>query len=279
VTTCEVCDQPGQPVGYAGLRRCPACTHVWADLTIDADAVQRLYQRSYFFGDEYGNYLEDRRIIEKNFSRRLATLRQFLKPQHARLLEIGCAYGFFLNAARPSFQSVKGIDVSQDAVEYARKELALDVQSGDLLAADPSTLDCDVACMWDTIEHLATPRRYLETVSAHMPAGGLVALTTGDIGSFNARMQKGRWRLIHPPTHLHYFTRASLTQLLDRCGFRVVHIEWPGMYRSAGGMLHNVVALKWKRAALGEWLKRTVPAGLDVYLNLHDIMFIIAERR
>lgn len=278
MTTCEVCDGPGEPVGYAGLRRCAACTHVWADLSLDAADLARLYQRSYFFGDEYGNYVEDRRIIEKNFAGRLATLRRFVEPQHRRLFELGCAYGFFLNAARPLFGSVQGIDVSEDGVRYAKEQLGLDVLCGDLLTLDQPPA-CDVACLWDTIEHLARPRRYLETIASQMPSGGLVAITTGDIASFNARLQKGRWRLIHPPTHLHYFTSASLARLLDRCGFRVVHLEWPGMYRSAGGMLHNVFALKWKQAAIGAWLKRAVPARLDVYLNLHDIMFIIAEHR
>ena len=279
MTVCEVCDGAGAEVGYAGLRRCAACSHVWADLSLDAEAIQQLYQRSYFFGDEYGNYLDDRRIIEKNFAGRLATLRRFLTPIHRRLFEVGCAYGFFLNAAQSSFESVRGIDVSEDAARYAREELGLAVTSGDLLAADLTGQALDVACVWDTIEHLATPRRYLETLAAHMPAGSLLAITTGDIGSLNARFQKGRWRLIHPPTHLHYFTRQSLSQLLDRCGFRVVHVEYCGNYRSLGGMFHNLVGLRWGWPRLGGWLQRVTPQGLDLYLNLHDIMYIVAERR
>ncbi len=279
MTRCDVCDADGTGVGYAGLRRCGACSHVWADLSLDPEAIQRLYQRSYFFGDEYGNYLEDRRIIEKNFAGRLATLRRFLTASHRRLFEVGCAYGFFLNAARSLFESVRGIDVSEDAVRYATRELGLDVSCGDLLAADFSGQTFDVVCMWDTIEHLAAPRRYIETVAAHMPPGALIAVTTGDIGSLNARVQKGRWRLIHPPTHLHYFTRRSLSALLERCGFRVIHVEYCGVYRSLGGMLHNLVALRGRWPRLGAWLQRAAPSGLDVYLNLHDIMYIVAERR
>ena len=279
MTVCDVCDGQGTEVGYAGLRRCAACTHVWADLSLDADAIQRLYQRSYFFGDEYGNYLDDRRIIEKNFAGRLATLRRFFTTSHRRLFEVGCAYGFFLHVAQPDFESVGGIDVSDDAVRYAREELGLAVSSGDLLEADLIGQSFDVACLWDTIEHLATPRRYLETLAAHMPVGALLAITTGDISSLNARFQKGRWRLIHPPTHLHYFTRQSLSQLLERCGFRVVHVEHSGNYRSLAGMLHNLVALRWRWPRLGGWLQRVTPPGLDLYLNLYDIMYIVAERR
>lgn len=279
MTSCEVCGHAGVEVGYAGLRRCEQCSHVWADLSLDADAIARLYQRSYFFGDEYGNYLDDRRIIEKNFAGRLVTLRRYLKPWHRRLFEVGCAYGFFLNTARADFDSVRGIDVSEDATRHASQALGLEVSCGDLLAADLPPQAFDVACMWDTIEHLASPRRYLDTIAAHMPMGGLVAVTTGDAGSLNARIRKGQWRLIHPPTHLHYFTRRSLSELFARCGFRVVHVEYSGNYRSVGGILHNMVAIGWRRPRLNAFLQRLVPANLDVYLNLRDIMYIVAERQ
>ena len=279
MTTCDVCGEAGRPVGYAGLRRCDACTHVWADLSLDPAEIAKLYQRSYFFGDEYGNYLEDRRVIEKNFSGRLATLRRFMTGTHRSLFEVGSAYGFFLNAARGAFASVRGIDVSEDAVRFARGEFGLDVTCGDLLAQDLAGQTFDVVCLWDTIEHLATPRQYLEKVSDQMPAGSLIAITTGDIGSLNARFQKGRWRLIHPPTHLHYFTKRSLTELLGRCGFDVVHVEHCGVYRSLGGMLQNLVSLRWHWPRAGRWLQRATPKDLDLYLNLHDIMYIIATRR
>ena len=279
VTTCEVCGATGADVGYAGLLRCANCSHVWADLAIDAAAIERLYQRGFFFGDGYNDYLADRRVTEKNFAARLATLRRFMTASHRRLFEIGCAYGFFLNAARDVFQSVSGIDVSDDAVRFATQELRLDVTRADWLDVDASGKAFDVLCMWDTIEHLAAPRRYLEKASACMPAGSLIAITTGDISSLNARIQKRRWRLIHPPTHLHYFTLQSLTQLLAQCGFRVVHVEYCGVYRSVRGMVHNLVSLGWQWPRLGGWLTRMVPPRLDVSLNLRDIMYIVAERR
>ncbi len=279
MTHCDVCGGAGSPVGYAGLRRCGECSHVWADLALDPEAISRLYQRGYFFGDEYSNYFDDRRIIEKNFAGRLSTLRRFMNASHRTLFEIGCAYGFFLNAARDCFDEVSGMDVSEDGVRFATEELGLTVSCGDVATADLSRRRFDVVCLWDTIEHLTSPRRYLEAVAPQMPPGSLIAITTGDIGSLNARIQKGRWRLIHPPTHLHYFTRRSLTRLLDRCGFSVVHVEYCGVYRSISSMLHNIVALRWRSPRVGDWLRRAVPARLDVYLNLYDIMYIVAQRR
>lgn len=274
-----VCGSAGQAVGYAALERCPSCTHVWADLAFGVEALSKLYQRSYFFGDEYSNYVDDRRVIEKNFAKRLVTLRRFLTPRHQRLFELGSAYGFFLNLARNTFERVSGIDVSEDAVQFARKEFRLAVTCADLLETNAPEGTIDVACMWDTIEHLATPRRYIERLASRMDTGALLALTTGDIGSLNARLQGQRWRLIHPPTHMHYFTQRSMGELLEGCGFRITHVEYPGVVRGVSSMIHNLVARQWDRPRVAGLLQAIVPARLDLYVNLHDIMYIIAERR
>ena len=106
-----------------------------------------------------------------------------------------------------------------------------------------------------------------------------MAVTTGDVGSLVARLQKARWRLIHPPSHLQYFTRTSLSRLFEQSGFRVLPVEHCGFHRSLSGMVHNLVGLRWRRPTLGARLGAAIPAGLDLYLNLHDIMYLIAERR
>ena len=55
-------------------------------------------------------------------------------------------------------------------------------------------------------------------------------MTTGDIGSLMARWRGARWRQIHPPTHLHYFSKLTLAQLLERHGFTVAYAGYDGMY-------------------------------------------------
>jgi 2-polyprenyl-3-methyl-5-hydroxy-6-metoxy-1,4-benzoquinol methylase len=277
--TCPVCGTTSSIPIYAGLSKCRSCTHVWADLALDWEALRAIYHRSYFFGEEYSNYLLDRRTIERNFAARLRVLRRFMTPVHGRLLEVGCAYGLFLNTARDLFASVEGIDISEDAVAHARSEFSVRATAGDFLRADLSASHYDVVCMWDTIEHLAEPRAYLERAASLMPPGSILAFTTGDIGSLTARVQRDRWRLIHPPSHLQYFTRASATQLVERCGYRVRHLEHCGFWRSAASMVHNLVGLRWGRPALAQRLAAALPPQLDIYLNLGDILFVIAERR
>ena len=95
MTECVVCRSTAARPFYAGLVRCARCHHVWAASEVTDEAIQALYRRNYFFGDEYADYVADRPLVERNFALRFRTLQRFLDPAvHRRLFEIGSAYGF-----------------------------------------------------------------------------------------------------------------------------------------------------------------------------------------
>ena len=70
--------------------------------------------------------------------------------------------------------------MSAAAVSYAKNNLGLDATCADLLQYDLAGREFDVACMWDTIEHLARPDLYIAKLADHMRTGALIAITTGD---------------------------------------------------------------------------------------------------
>jgi 2-polyprenyl-3-methyl-5-hydroxy-6-metoxy-1,4-benzoquinol methylase len=276
---CVSCGALEHSPTYGGLTRCHRCGHVWADVQIDNARLRALYDRHYFFGQEYTDYLADAPMARRNFDRRLSILRRYLTPVHSRLFEIGAAYGLFLDTARPYFSEVSGIDISEDAVAYAREKLSLAVHLGDLLDTDLGTAQYDVACLWDTVEHLKAPDRYLERIAGHMPRGSVLALTTGDIASVNARIRREHWRLIHPPTHLHYFSRRSITHFLDRYGFDIVYARHCGISRSFGAMVEALTRGHQSLAGATRWIGESAVARWPIYLNLGDILYVIAVKR
>jgi SAM-dependent methyltransferase len=280
LNACIVCGGGASRPFHPGLLRCAACGHAWADVELSPEQLADLYRRDYFFGDEYLDYVADRALIEKNFKLRLAVLDRYLEPaRHRRLLEVGCAYGFFLDLVHERMESATGIDITEDGVRYARETLGRDAILGDLLTHDFGDRSFDVACLWDTIEHLARPDLHLERIAALTRPGALLTVTTGDIGSLNARINGKRWRLIHPPTHLHYFTSTSLLRLLDRSGFEPVYDRTCGFYRSVDFTAHNVFVLRWGMPWAYDLLKRLRLTGFYFYLDLFDIRYVVARRR
>jgi hypothetical protein len=105
-----------------------------------------------------------------------------------------------------------------------------------------------------------------------------LALTTGDLNSWLARTRGSKWREIHPPTHLHYFSRETLSRLLRRNGFKTMFVGSEGMYRSVDSMAYIVLCLKYDFPDLYSCLKKTRLLNWDLYLNLGDIIFVVAEK-
>jgi SAM-dependent methyltransferase len=280
-TRCIVCGNTQAPAPlYRGIVRCTACGYVSADMRLTDEELFALYNEGFFSGAEFSDYAADEKFFRKNFRLRLRALKKFLDPaRHRRLLEIGSAYGFFLDEVRREFAHIEGIDITTEGVAHARARFKLDVVQGDFLAHDYGARRFDVVCMWDTIEHLRAPHLYVEKIARLTEPGALFCITTADADSLNARLRGERWRMIHPPTHLHYFSARTLARLLARYDFEVVYNRYCGFYRSLGNVAYNILVLRQQRPRLYRALARTGLTKLGFYLNLYDIMYVIARRR
>ncbi len=131
----------------------------------------------------------------------------------------------------------------------------------------------DIFCLWDTIEHLREPHLYIKKISEHIKKGGIISLTTGDIDSFVARLQRDRWRLIHPPEHLYYFSRKTISALLEKYGFKVINVKYSGFHRRLG-----LLCSPFRRYAIYKFLESNFISDISIYLNLFDIMHVTARK-
>jgi SAM-dependent methyltransferase len=252
---------------------------VTADVTLTGTDLQALYGPGYFSGDEYADYVGDKAVIQKNLRRWLRIIREYM--HEGSLVEVGSAYGFFLELAQKHFQ-VLGYEVSEDVAQYANAVLGVPTRCKNFLADDTLTPgSVDVVALWDVIEHLEAPDQFIGRSAEVLRSGGYLFLTTGDIDSWLARHQGPRWRLIHPPTHLQYFSRKTISRLLTRKGFEVVRVLYPGYLRSIEQILHGIFVLGNHRQppAIYRILKKALPGKMGIYLNTFDIMYVVARRR
>ena len=277
---CIICNDHNYSEIYKGILECSSCGYIFADSHLSDQELENLYDKNYFFGEEYHDYLSDAKVLEKNFKLRLKTLLRFIKPPGSlKLLEIGCAYGFFLNLAKDLFAVALGIDISRDGIKHASNNLRVNAIHGDFLKYDFRKQQFDVVCVWDAIEHLRDPHLYLEKISKHAAKNSILAITTGDIKSVNARFRKKNWRLLHPPTHLHYFSKETITRLLNKYDYDVVYNKHCGFYRGVENIAYILLVLRSNNKKLFELLKRWGLLNWNIYLNVYDIMYVIAKKR
>lgn len=240
------------------------------------------YEHDYFFGGEYANYFEDRPALELNFKRRLERLRQYFTPQTS-LIEVGCSYGFFLNLAKSCVAKVVGYDITSEGIAYAKKEFGLEVYNESFLNYHGEKVD--MVCLWDVVEHLPNPGAVMEKIATVVKPGGYVALTTGDIGALVAKMRGDKWRMVHPPTHLFYFDKQSMTKLLARYGFKVVEFRHQTTYRNVDSVFKQLLTRSKDKpmqlAILSFGYKVASVVGATKWnfgLNLFDIMDVVAVK-
>ena len=281
-TSCIACGAQAWTPLYTALVRCGECGFIRAAEIPTAAALIRLYGAGYFSGEEYADYLGDAPAHVQNFRRRLARITQVAGPLES-LYEIGCAYGLWLQVAQAQGLRVAGIDITPDGVRHARAALHLDAMQGEFADAALAPGAWQAFCMWDTIEHLPHPELHLAKITALLPAGGWFFATTGDIGAPRAQREGERWRMIHPPTHLQYFSRDSITRVLARHGLVVRHIESTAMCRSVYGVVEGLkifgsgparIAARVASAVLPAALTRNVRFTVD----LGDIMLVCAQK-
>jgi len=208
------------------IRGCSRCG-LGSAHTSDFDPLA-YYTEAYFNGghdDGYADYVGSEQVLRTEFRRTLRHLRKFVGS--GRLLEVGCAFGFFLLEAQTHFQ-VAGVEAAEGAVRFCHARGLAEVRAGLLNEATLHDLPpMDAIVLLDVIEHLAEPHEAIRLLSGKLVSGGVLLLTTGDWGSLPARVLGATWRLMTPPQHLFYFTPRSLELLGRQHALSVVSMGHP----------------------------------------------------
>ncbi|MDY7019276.1 MAG: class I SAM-dependent methyltransferase [Chloroflexota bacterium] len=135
------------------------------------------------------------------------------------LLDIGCGEGFFLfNAYRMGY-TVKGIELSEEAAEYARREFNIDIETKPFEEAEFRENCFDVVTLWQVLEHVPHPLVILEEVHRILKPGGLVVVSTPDFGGVLAKILRRRWWNIRR-LHINQFATGTLNAILENAGFK-----------------------------------------------------------
>jgi len=268
------------PIYNYVLKKCDQCNYVSANLDFESLDLSLVYDEDYFNGLEYDNYKNDKDCFNKNFSKRMMRIKNKIEIDSIKnTLEIGCAYGFFGEIIQKEIPacSYKGLDIAKEAVEWGRFNLNLDLENTDYLNWEKPYNLSDIF-LWDVIEHLKYPDKFIAKIHNDLEENGRLYLTTGDIEAILPRIQKSKWRMIHPPSHLHYFSKKSLSTLLLNNGFKIIDIYYPLIWRSLKQIYFSLFLLNKKERKFHIWIYNNIPARLFIPINTFDIIMITAQK-
>lgn len=207
---------------------------------------------------------------EVRFDRELRLFRRYC-PTGA-VLDVGCSSGAFLFQLRrrfPGDYEILGTDVSGAPLDYAESR-GVPVVRGDF-----GGRKFEAVTFWAVLEHLVQPRAFLERAGSLLAPGGLCFVLVPNLGSLAMRWLGARYRYIYPQ-HLNYFSRATLTRLVEArfsvVATRFTHfnpvVMWQD-WRRGGAEVSNQ-----ERAAL---LERTTAAKKNPWLKPAKALYRLSE--
>lgn len=280
VSACPVCGAALRRTRHDWVLCCPDCGHL-------ASTLEPANEHP----------AADGRIDEERREAALSTLRRrnfeiildrlaALSVHGSALLDVGCAHGWFLDAAARRGYVVEGVEPDR-RIGARAAERGHAVVAGFFPDALPATARYDVIAFNDVFEHVDDPRRVLAACRDRLHPGGLLVVNLpssrgvffrvasaldriGVHGPYERLWQKG-----FPSPHRSYFHPAGLVRLAERHGFREAYrgtlasIQRQGLWQrlrfdTSAPVL--VSATLWVGICLAAPLLHRLPADISLHI-------------
>lgn len=222
---CPTCDVVVRPMLTPWLARCPSCG-LWT--ATDPAPAPVGARRPAVDEDQRAAALEPLR--QENFRDLIAILGEVRPLRDARLLDVGCAHGWFIELAAAHGVHAAGLEPDAPVAAQARAR-GVPVRVGLFPQDVDATERYDVIVFNDVFEHLPDPEGVLAACRERLTPHGLLVLNLPDsrgalyrTACLLARIGFTRplvrlWQREFPSPHLYYFDAANLERLVSRYGF------------------------------------------------------------
>ena len=216
--------------------RCTGCGLTFLARQPTAAGLAQVYAAEYFESDYHCGHEDSPYFAcESEQVAAAGVLLAWIERQipRGRILEVGCAGGFFLKAAAERGWSPVGVEIAASAAQFARERMGLDVRTGTLDDVHLPAGGFDAVYLGDVLEHLPAPLAALREVNRLLRPGGVVMIAGPvTLNSLDRRLgllayrALGRTKILHqPPYHLTEFTPRTLAGAVTRAGSRAPRIR------------------------------------------------------
>ena len=257
---------------------CKDCGFIQVLVKPTNEELFKIYDSEYF---KRGKYVQDKAIDLEN-KRRIDWLFKNGIKKGARVLDVGCATGDFIKVSEDKFD-IWGLDISEFAVNQARlnnPHVSDKIRAGKIEDQDFPDNFFDAICLWDVIEHLWDPKETVTKLARMLKPGGILAISTPNIGALTARIMGKHWHFMTVPEHLSFFSKSTINSLFKTTGLTCVNWMTKGKWVNVNFLLHkfNKTFPNLIPGRLLKWLqqKRKI-SNIILYIPTGDIQYIIVS--
>lgn len=170
-----------------------------------------------------------RGLRRANYSVLLDVVQKHQKLAGSRLLDVGCAQGWFVEAARQRGMQATGIESEPEVCKQARLD-GLDIVVGTFPEQLSVNEPFDIIAFNDVLEHLDDPAQVLEHTRRFLKPGGWLILNVPNSEGAIFRtatllrlrgILRRLWQADFYSPHISYFNESNLGRLAQSKGFVV----------------------------------------------------------
>lgn len=236
-------DYPGyqEPETY-DIFHCSYCNTSFSTPRIDARFLyDTIYKNGCFVPgyDRYWNYLK----LIKSFKNPLAylaseeemyfsvqkNLERLSELKKEKILEVGSGLGYLTFALQTAGYNVKGLDISQTAVDMATNEFGDFYIHSDISDFSKSNSgSIDIVILTEVIEHINEPLKFIEQILLLLKPGGHIIITTPNKSLLPNTIV---WKTENPPVHCWWFSEESLSFIAVKNNCTVSFFDFTEYYK------------------------------------------------
>ena len=230
---CPVCDsEQTTPLfekdGFHYVK-CSNCSMVYMNPRLNQVAtyafynsnVNAIYNETKFDAVSTETSMDDKINFEN-----LDIIDQYRNGKHGKILEIGCAKGYFLTKAKNRGYQVYGVELNEKNCQIARKSLGDTIYNSDLFNIHFENEMFDVIYMRDVIEHIPNLKPFLQELARIAKPGSQLFIETHNIDGLIHRIVREKHTVIFGFEHPNHWSPKSLGKALNQNGFtakKVIH--------------------------------------------------------
>ena len=236
--SCILCNHKNIKISFRGLwynlYKCLNCLSFFMD-DLNFKSIFQVenydYEKDYFLEEyqkSYGKSYQDDEKNIKSLAKDRINIIQYFKKQ-GTILDIGAAFGYFLDVAKANGFQTHGIEISNFAGKYLQKNHQTFI--GDFLQIiNKLNTSYEIITMWYVIEHFKDIHLVLKTVSLLQQKGDIFAFSTPNGQGLSARFLQKQFLKTSPQDHYFIFTSKGLSIILKKYGYKLVKLNSTGIH-------------------------------------------------
>lgn len=235
---CPACGEDNFKLKYykygLSFTECKSCCTVYTNPRPTDKVLEEFYKNSYNykFWDKYIFPASENARREKIFVPRVDDTIEFCKKYQVNtnsLLEIGGAFGTYCveMASRNIFDRIVAVEPTPSLAQTLRSKGITVIEDTIERIHFSEEEKFDVIVNFEVIEHIFSPKNFVESCHKLLKKSGLLILTCPNGQGFDFEVLGEKCNSLDHE-HLNYFNPHSLSLLLRKAGFEVLEVLTPG---------------------------------------------------